>query len=376
MPTPDVSARTLEPRLTVLMPVLNGIGMIERALDAVEASDLPATQFEVVVVDDGSTDGTADLAQARGHRVVTVPGGPKGPGAARNLGASTATGDVLVFVDADVCVHPDALRRFRDLFASRPEVGAAFGAYDEHPADAGFLSQYRNLYHRWVHLLGAGEAETFWAGCGAVRRAPFLELGGFDTVRYPRPQIEDIELGYRFRDAGWTIVLDPTIEATHLKTWRFGGMVRTDLLDRGIPWMRLLLERPRRSSLNVGGADRARVAGVGLACLLLALGVVLLNPWIAGSALVPLAAVAVSNAELFRWFAGLRGWGFAARVVPLNLLFHFVSGLSVVGGVVGHVVRGPGRLSGVTPASLPSTLPEAPPVPSGEHDFAPSQERR
>jgi hypothetical protein len=83
---------------------------------------------------------------------------------------------------------------------------------------------------------------------------PFLAIGGFDTVRFPRPQIEDIELGYRLRDAGGRIVLDPTVQGTHLKQWTFWRMLRTDVIDRGIPWMRLLLERRgrTRTSLNTG----------------------------------------------------------------------------------------------------------------------------
>lgn len=378
MPTPEAtpSRGAPAPDLTVVLPVLNGVGMIERCFDALAASDLPEDRWEVVVVDDGSTDGTPDLARARGHRVVRVPDGPRGPGAARNLGATRARGSLLVFVDADVCVHPDVLRRFRDLFDAEPDVGAAFGAYDEHPADPDFLSQYRNLYHRWVHLRGAGDAETFWAGCGAVRRVPFLELGGFDTARFPRPQIEDIELGYRLRDAGWRIVLDPSIEATHLKRWRFGGMVRTDLFDRGMPWMRLLLDRPRRTSLNIGLAERARVAGVGLACLLVAIGAALGAPWVALAAVVPLAGVVASNRALFRWFARLRGWGFALKVVPLYLLFHLLSGLAVVGAVVGRVVDRGAAGADVTPDPLPSTLAGESPATAGSRSLASRQERR
>lgn len=323
--------------LNVVMPVLNGVGMLERSLDALEASDLARGDWELLVVDDGSTDGTADLVRARGHRVVEVPHGPKGPGVARNLGVAQAEGGLVVFVDADVCVHSDVLSRFAALFEARPRLGAAFGTYDAEPTDPGFISQYRNLYHRFTHLRGAGPAETFWAGCGAVRRDLFLDLGGFDTERFPRPQIEDIELGYRIRDAGWEIELDSGIEATHLKRWSLRGMLRTDLLDRGVPWMRLLLENPRTNSLNISPAERIKTALVGLSCVLLLLSLAMMRPWLTLIALGPLAALIASNFGLYRWYAHLRGWAFALGVVPLNVLFYFVSGLSVVLAGVAHV---------------------------------------
>jgi glycosyltransferase involved in cell wall biosynthesis len=327
------------------MPVLNGVGQLKRSLAALEASDLDPADWDLLVVDDGSTDGTAELVRSRGHRLVEVPDGPKGPGVARNLGVTHALGTLVVFVDADVCVHSDVLTRFVELFEQRPALAAAFGTYDDHPTEPDFLSQYRNLYHRYTHLQGAGAAETFWAGCGAIRRAVFLDLGGFDVERFPRPQIEDIELGYRIRDAGWEIELDPAIEGTHLKRWSLTGMVRTDLLDRGVPWMRLLLESPRTDSLNIRLAERVRTGLVGLSCALLGLSLVLLEPGLALVALAPLGGLIASNLAVYRWFARRRGLLFAMGVIPLNVLLYFLSGLSVVVAVPLHLRGRAKRLS-------------------------------
>lgn len=336
------------PKLTVLVPVLNGRELLPRSLGALLDSDLPRDAWELVVVDDGSTDGTGEWAKDVGDRVLSVPGGPLGPGFARNFGAQDARGEVLAFVDADVCVHPDALRRTLEWFEASEDVGAVFGAYDDAPASPDFLSQYRNLYHRYVHIRGAGEAETFWAGCGAVRRDLFLSLGGFDTERYPRPQIEDIELGYRIRGAGYRIILDPEIESTHLKRWSLEGIVRTDLLDRGVPWMRLLLEGDgdRDATLNVGGAEKLKTGLMGLACLLLAVGL-LLRPAVATAALIPLGVIAAMTLPVYAWFARVRSPWFALRVVPMSLLYYLISGLSVVIALGLHVTdRRPAAAAG------------------------------
>jgi glycosyltransferase involved in cell wall biosynthesis len=139
-------------------------------MDALAASDLPREFWELIVVDDASTDGTAGLAAGYADAVIRLTGRPSGPSYARNRGAEVARGEVLVFVDADVCVHRDTLRRFAWVFVDEPGVDAAFGSYDDQPPAPGLVSQYRNLLHHHIHQQSAGEAETFWAGCGAVRR--------------------------------------------------------------------------------------------------------------------------------------------------------------------------------------------------------------
>ena len=134
--------------LSVIVPATDQPATLARCLDALRAgSDQPD---ELTVVD-----------SPHGH----------GPAAARNQGAQRAAGDVLVFVDADVEAHRDALARIRRAFNRNPNLSAVFGSYDDDPGSAGLISDFRNLLHHHVHHEGAGEAMTFWAGLGAVRRA-------------------------------------------------------------------------------------------------------------------------------------------------------------------------------------------------------------
>lgn len=328
------------PRLSVIMPAFQAEALLPDTLAALAASDLPRDHWELVVVDDGSRDRTAEVAGRWADRVVRREGPPAGPGAARNRGAEASTADWLVFVDADVRVHPDTLRRFVEAIAAHPDVDAIFGAYDDAPPAPGFLSAYRNLLHRYVHLQSRGEAETFWAGCGAVRRSAFEAVGGFDAARYPRPQIEDIDLGYRLRDAGYRVLLQPEIVGTHLKRWELGGAIRTDLFDRGIPWVRLLLERrslARPAPLNLKPGERLKVAAVGLAVALALGAAVTRRPEFLAGAGAALLGVTLANLPLLVWFARQRGLGFALAVIPANLGYYLTSGLAVVGGVAGHL---------------------------------------
>lgn len=184
-----------------------------------------------------------------------------GPAAARNAAAAKCEADVLVFVDSDVEVHPDALARIAEHFVADPELTAVFGAYDDDPADPGLTSRYRNLLHHHVHAGAAGEAESFWAGLGAVRRDAFAAIGGFDADRFPLASVEDIELGMRLRRSGAKVVLDPQIRGRHLKRWTPLSMARTDFSRRGVPWLRLLLrQRSHSTTLNLGWRQRASAA--------------------------------------------------------------------------------------------------------------------
>jgi len=92
-----------------------------------------------------------------------------------------------------------------------------------------------------------------WAGCGAVRRAAFVEVGGFQEG-YLRPSIEDIELGYRLSESGGRIRLAAEVQVRHLKRWTLASIVRTDVWRRGVPWTELLLERP--VEVTIAPADR------------------------------------------------------------------------------------------------------------------------
>lgn len=329
---------TPRPLLSVIVPAHQAAALLRDTLGAIRACALPGADWELILVDDGSDDGTAELGAELADRVVRLRAPAAGPAAARNAGAGVARGDWLLFVDADVRVHSDLLVRFRDSTVAHPGASAVFGTYDDRPAAPGLVSRYRNLLHRYVHLRGAGPAETFWAGLGGVRAEAFRAAGGFDSRRYSRPQIEDIELGYRLRDGGAEIILDPAMQGTHLKGWSLGRMIVTDFRDRAMPWMRLLLERRGRDrgSLNVGRTERVRVTGAGLALAALATALGLRDPrpvWIALGLLVALIA---SNAALYRWLARQGGVGFTLVAIPLHLAYYVSNAVAGVLAVLFH----------------------------------------
>ena len=242
-------------KISAIIPINNGEETLGECLAALAASTRPAD--EIIVVDDASTDASGAIAQAAGVRVLTLSGAAHGPALARNQGAAAASGDVLIFLDADVAIHPETLARIEGYLQAQPQLAALFGSYDDHPPGRELATRYKNLFHHYVHQHSAREASTFWAGCGAIRRTTFEALRGFDES-YRSASIEDIELGLRMKRAGLKIWLCQDIQVTHLKRWTFLGILRADIFGRAVPWTRLIVrEKNLPRTLNLNWTSRA-----------------------------------------------------------------------------------------------------------------------
>lgn len=330
---------TTEPTIAVIVPAHNAAWCIDRCLNGLRAAGFDLAR-DVTVVDDGSHDGTSALVHAHGARLIHHSTA-KGAATARQAGAAGLTGDVLLFVDSDVVVAPDIKSRLLAAFATSAD--AVFGAYDDAPAGQGWVSQYRNLLHRYVHLTSAGPAQTFWTGLGAVRRTAFEAVGGIDPAQR---MMEDVELGMRLHASGHSILLDPDITGTHLKEWTWRNMIKTDLWDRAIPWTQLLIAEPDRfASLNLS-SDRkaAAVASVGVG---FGAPIALLH-WIGLAVFVAsFAAFLALSWPFLRWLAGLRGGIFAA----FSILPHIVHNWCAVAGFA--IVKIPHALR-LAPLSAPA----------------------
>jgi len=386
MGSDGVRANDGAPRVSVVIPARNCPGQLRFCLDRLGASTQRG--FEVIVVDDASTDATAEVAAESGATVLRL---------------EVRLGPAGAFIDADVGVHPRNIGLILEAFDADPGLDALFGSYDLAPTQPNFISQYRNLFHHFVHQQGNEQASTFWSGCGAIRRQVFEAHGGFDPGLYDRPSIEDIELGARLVRAGHRIAVKKEILVTHIKTWTLWAMVRTDLFDRGIPWTRLILrERSLPDDLNVSLAQRASVALAGLILVAFLVGAwswpwLLVLPVALGLAVagadrwtgnhpvgigLRAAAVLVSagaaaglawalptwasvtgglvlgivllNLRLYVFFGRQRGLVFALGVLPLHLLYLMYSGLALGIGLLLHLrdgapgpaVRGDGKRSG------------------------------
>ncbi len=294
-------------RLAAIVPATDRPSTLAACIAAIRAADDPPD--ELIVVEEPASAGAAS---------------------ARNAGVREASCDILVFVDADVAVHPDVFRRIRDRFDADPGLAAVFGSYDDRPAAPGFVSVFRNLLHHHVHQSSPGSATTFWTGLGAIRQNAFDSVNGLDERL---AWLEDIDLGMRLTSVGASLELDPNIQGTHLKQWTLWTMIKTDFIGRGVPWTVLLLRhRKTTKALNLGWSHRLSAASS-----LLALGALVTRRF-------ALAAVATGGfVGLNHSFHGalLRRFGLrrAAAGAALHLLHHLVGIASVPAGVMAFLLR-------------------------------------
>jgi glycosyltransferase involved in cell wall biosynthesis len=329
-PARDITARDL----AVIVPVGGAAPHWDRCAESL--SRLDPAPGEIVVVLDGANERLAARAAEIGARIQVLES-PGGPARARNSGAQSTSKKVLLFVDADVEVPFDLVARVSQLFSTPDAPTALFGSYDEAPGDPGFLSQYRNLLHHFVHQTGREEASTFWAGCGAIRCHAFRELGGFDE-RYASPSIEDIELGMRLRRAGRRIRLVKELQVKHLKRWRLAEMLSTDLWRRAVPWTELMMRDGRLvNDLNVKRRDRLSV--VAAFALPAALGASWWwSPLLALAAFTLILLLAL-NTDFLGFLRRRRGLLFALGAVPTFWLYLLICGAGFGLGLARHLLR-------------------------------------
>jgi hypothetical protein len=244
-----------------------------------------------------------------------------------------------------------ALAQIASRLTSDADLQAVFGAYDESPADPGFISQGKNLAHSFIHQRSFGEVRTFWAGLGAVRRSVFARVGGFDE-RFARPSIEDIDLGYRITAAGGRILLDASIQGQHLKRWTLRQAIVSDIGDRGVPWTQLVHRYGgRNDDLNLSMAHRVSVL-----VAYLSLAAFAASPWWPRVLVVVpcgLIALVLLDWAYLSFLANRRSMRFATAWFSIRALHHLCNGLSFVAGTILYACRRWLRLP--LPGALPVT---------------------
>lgn len=321
--SPETGQWARRDRISVIVPAYNAAGYLPACLKALSRFAPEGT--EVIVVDDGSTDDTVKVAQDLGARVVALPQNV-GRGPARNAGAAAASHSILLFVDADVVVHADTLLQILDVFEGEPGLEALFGAYDTRPADPGFFSQYRNLLHHYVHHVSGPRAAHFWTGLGAVRRAAFQRVGGFNEGPWAR-YMEEIDFGAKLVRAGVTIHVRPNIQCTHLKAYTLRNMIKSDLFDRAIPWSRYMMMAGDGATNGFVVSQRQKVTVIAAGLMAMAPLILWVWPAALGSFLVGFGLLVGANLGLWHFFLRERGVVFMLKTIPCYALYGFCCGL-------------------------------------------------
>jgi GT2 family glycosyltransferase len=311
--------------ISIIVPAFNAAETLRACLIGACASDYP--DFEVIVVDDHSTDDTRAIARSMPCTLLETPVN-RGAATARNTGAAAATGSILFFVDADVAIQPESIRRIIAVFAEHPELAAMFGSYQAETPAADFFSQYKNLLHHYTHQISSPQAKTFASGFGAVRKDVFKTLGGFDeSQRF----LEDIEFGYRMHRAGYRVMLDRQLQVTHLKRYTLASLVRSDFFGRAVPWTRLMLEkRVFQNDLNTRANN---IVSVPVSILILAAPFALLSVRICALVAILMVLFVALNRRFLAFLLRKKGLRFAIGGAIMTWFAYLYSALGALVGL-------------------------------------------
>lgn len=196
---------------SIIVPTFNGASRIGNCLDSLQRQ-VAGRDVEILVIDDGSTDNTAEVAgRYGGVRVISQANA--GPAAARNRGAMESRGAIILFTDDDCVPLPDWLSAMLEPFGDAEVVGAK-GVYRTRQTAivARFVQiEYEDRYRRMARHSSIDFVDTYSAG---FRRDRFLEIGGYDTS-FPVACAEDIELSYRMSARGWAMKFVPAAVVYH-----------------------------------------------------------------------------------------------------------------------------------------------------------------
>jgi cellulose synthase/poly-beta-1,6-N-acetylglucosamine synthase-like glycosyltransferase len=280
---------------------------------------------ELIIIADGIDVNSINFLAKWNIKILST-GKISGPAVARNSGAQIAKGDLLFFVDSDVTIQPDAILKVASIFNNDKEVKALIGSYDDEPADRNFISQYKNLFHHYIHQTSSENASTFWGACGVIRKDVFIALNGYDES-YSQPSIEDIELGYRIINAGYKILLHKNLQIKHFKRWSFISLIKTDFFNRALPWTKLMFRHNRfLNDLNLKSSSRISVFIIFIFLLFLA-GSIWRSEFFIFAGISSLLLLII-NLPVYRFFHKKRGLLFALKVIPLHWLYFIYSGLA------------------------------------------------
>jgi lipopolysaccharide/colanic/teichoic acid biosynthesis glycosyltransferase/GT2 family glycosyltransferase len=203
---------------SVIVPVYNGSGVIERCLNALIGQTVSPERYEVIVADDGSTDDTAAVVAAWATRhpecaLTLVQQANTGPGGARNLGAQHARAELLLFTDADCAPLPKWIEHLLAPFGDSQVIGAK-GTYvtEQRGLVPRFVqAEYEDRYDR---MRGADQIDFIDTYSAAYRRTVFLENGGFDPIFVG--SCEDQEFSFRLAQKGYRLVFAPGARVAHI----------------------------------------------------------------------------------------------------------------------------------------------------------------
>jgi GT2 family glycosyltransferase len=351
--------------LSVIVPVRDGAATLTRALTAILASDLNRDEFELIVVDDDSSDGSPELAARFADVVIRLTSRSSGPAYARNRGAELATGEMLAFVDQDAMVQPDTLSGMLTMLSDDPELDAVSASYKRSAVPQNLVSQYWNLLRVFGEQRRNARGADVASPCTIIRHAIFDTAGMYDEWRFGRTPLEGIELGNRLNSSGRALVTARNLEVAGLKRWTMRSLCdqvwnRSLLLARSLGYQRTRNTLPSEVVFTLSRSGGPILAVISIVALSAAF---VPSPSVIKTTVAFLLAAISLNLPTLIFFGRTRGLAFALSVAPLHFLAQTINSLGLCAGWLLRDAIGDREPDAATRAYAEVGLETWPPVP-------------
>ena len=317
-----------DPFISVVVTTHNSSGMVERCLDAVKRSSYPC--YELIVVDDGSSDSTADMARRFTDMVIALER-PAGVNLARAAGYDKSSGDIIVSIDSDVLIAPDTLNRVVAFFKEHPDADALTGVISQKHPNENFASQYKNLYMHYIFRHLPPRVTFLYGSIYAISK---------EDAGYYASDIKlcgDTLFGQQLASRGKRIFLAKEIEVEHLKYYSLLSLLQNDF-DVPFHWANIFLRCNGLKQIGRGGtgfahASRKQLISIIIIAGMALFGIVRLAGFPAGYFIAGLSFIwFVLNARFFLFLQEKRGWIFMAKAVIFTAIDQLVMFSGVMTG--------------------------------------------
>lgn len=324
---------TYNPLISIIIPVRNGELTLSSCLSAIKKSYYK--NYEIIVVDDHSTDRTAEIAQKYNCFIHHIENG-NGANNARNYGAARANGDIFVFVDADIVIKRETILEIVESLEEH-HIDAVVGIYTAKHRHESFVSQYKNLWVRYSYIKSPPAIDWLFGSISGVKRKAFEKLGGFNVELLAKHGHDDIELGKRAAQAKLNIELNMDIEVEHLKNYTLLSFIKNEY-HRSVGFAELAMkfrettQSVRRGFVNVYPAFIiSTISSIFIIGFLLAMVMGLLPSLYA---LIIVGLYLILNIRFLNYLEQVRGLFAMIVMIPYLFLDHIVC---FVGSVIGTI---------------------------------------
>lgn len=313
--------------ISIIIPNYNSAKTIGQCLESVYNSN--SRNFEVIVVDDGSADNSTGIIDLFPCKLIKLNHN-KGPANSRNIGVKHSKGNILLFLDSDIIINKNTIKKIHDIFNTKKDIDIVYGYYDKNPVNTGFFQEYAALNSYHIQKKNFRDAKKgkplnlpFQASIGAIKKKRFVKSGGFNT-QYKGADIEDDEFGYILKHSN--IYLDPELKVMHY--FKDGKELIRNHFKRAGFFTKTLFKykKPHHAFVNLNQFLKLFFGLVSF----LSISIVFIIPGFIYITLIFLSLFLILNVKFYNFILREKGFMFLSKSILFNYFMYIVLSVSII----------------------------------------------